>query len=396
LPANVIMNDGLYPASEIDAHYKGLEGTLAPLGHPTLNGEFISAFEAEAINAHHIGAFNRNVKKSGNRVYVEKWVDVEVAQRTEEGRELLGRVEALEKGEDVPPIHTSVAVFLDRETVTNAEGYEWIARIRKMDHDAILLDEPGAATPEQGVGLMVNADLAVPLQRPLAANAGILGGDSMRDREARLDEAARARFAEGEDGWAHVADFDESQAVVVRSSPNGGLAEVYDYTIENNVITFGATGTPVERQTTWVSKIPVINRLVKFFTNRQARPDTTEKEGAMPLTPEEKAELVKDIGDAVAANVAEQIKPIAEKVDALEANHKTLSDSLTANQQAEEAEKRAAVLAKFGEVVANSLSGAALDEMHKQCGTVAPVANGRTAPTAEGAPDPVAYFGGAK
>lgn len=32
LPANVVMNDGLYTASEIDAHYQGLEGTLAPPG----------------------------------------------------------------------------------------------------------------------------------------------------------------------------------------------------------------------------------------------------------------------------------------------------------------------------------------------------------------------------
>ena len=41
LPANVIMNGGLYPASEIDAHYQGLEGTLAPLGHPQVDGQFV-------------------------------------------------------------------------------------------------------------------------------------------------------------------------------------------------------------------------------------------------------------------------------------------------------------------------------------------------------------------
>jgi hypothetical protein len=34
LPANVVMNGGSVHAREIDAHYKGLEGTLAPLGHP--------------------------------------------------------------------------------------------------------------------------------------------------------------------------------------------------------------------------------------------------------------------------------------------------------------------------------------------------------------------------
>lgn len=108
------MNDGLYTASEIDAYYQGLEGTLAPLGHPQLNGAFISAFSPEGINQGHIGAWNRNVKKSGNCVYLEKWVDTQIANQSEGGRELIERVAAIERGEDVPPIHTSVAVFLDQ------------------------------------------------------------------------------------------------------------------------------------------------------------------------------------------------------------------------------------------------------------------------------------------
>ncbi len=53
-------------------------------------------------------------QKAGNRVYVEKWVDVEVARQSEKGKELLERVEAIERGEDVPPIHTSICVFLDQ------------------------------------------------------------------------------------------------------------------------------------------------------------------------------------------------------------------------------------------------------------------------------------------
>lgn len=190
LPANVVMNEGLYTASEIDAHYQGLEGTLAPLGHPQLNGAFISAFSPEGINQGHIGAWNRNVKKSGNRIYLEKWVDTQIANQSEGGRELISRVEAIERGDDVPPIHTSVAVFLDQlepNEQQKATGAKWVAKIHGMDHDAILLHEVGAATPEQGVGLMVNADLATPLK----ANSGALIGESYRDREQRLNRAAK-------------------------------------------------------------------------------------------------------------------------------------------------------------------------------------------------------------
>ncbi|MEN1500893.1 hypothetical protein AAIH24_31260, partial [Pseudomonas aeruginosa] len=92
----------------------------------------------------------------------------------------------------------------------------------------------------------------------------------------------------------------------------------------------------------------------------------------MPLTPEEKAEIVKEIGTNTSSAIKELadtiIKPLADKVDGLVANHKALADTLTANQRAEEDSMREAVKAKFGEVIANSLAGDALKEMFKQCG----------------------------
>lgn len=249
LPANVIMNNELYPESEIDAHYQGLEGTLAPLGHPTVNGQFVSAFSPEGINVGYAGAWNRNVKKSGNRIYVEKWVDVLKANESENGRELIQRVEAIERGEDVPPIHTSVAIFRDQMPATNeqkAMGANYVVKIHAMDHDAILLHEVGAATPEQGVGLMVNADLATPMK----VNSGALIGESFRERERRLEKAAKDKFATGTDDYAWVADFTDSQAIVIR---NGGDAQVYGYTSDAGKITFEDTGSKVTHQESWVA-----------------------------------------------------------------------------------------------------------------------------------------------
>ncbi|HEJ9137691.1 TPA: hypothetical protein SML71_002025 [Serratia marcescens] len=365
LPANVVMNDGLYTASEIDAHYQGLEGTLAPLGHPQLNGAFISAFSPEGINQGHIGAWNRNVKKSGNRIYLEKWVDTQIANQSEGGRELITRVEAIERGEDVPPIHTSVAVFLDQlepNEQQKATGAKWVAKIHGMDHDAILLHEVGAATPEQGVGLMVNADLATPLK----ANSGALIGESYRDREQRLDRAAKERFAPGENEYAWVADFTDSQVVIIR---NGGAAQVYGYTSEGGKITFDETGTPVARQESWVT---VVANKVKSLFNPQGQPATNHQtEGDMPLTTEEKQELINEIGKGLAANFAEALKPITEKVDALQANHNQLAETLTANSRAEEKTKREAVAAVLGELAANALTGEALDDAFKRLGSSA-------------------------
>jgi hypothetical protein len=367
LPANVVMNGGLYTQEQIDAHYKGLEGTLAPLGHPQVNGEFVSAFSPEGLVVGFVGAWNRNVKKSGNRIYLEKWVDVSKAEESPGGRELLERVAAIERGDDVPPIHTSVAAFLDQlepNEQQRATGAEWVAKIHSMDHDAILLHEVGAATPEQGVGLMVNADLA----QPLRANSGALVGESYREREQRLDRAAKAKFASGADEYAWVADFTDSQAVIIR---NGGSAEVFGYKSEGGVITFDDIGTAVARQESWVAV--VANKIKSLFTPQEQPAPNHKTEGDMPLTTEEKQELISEIGKGLAANFADALNPIKDAITGLQANQDKLTETLTANSRAEEKTKRDAIAAVHGDIVANALSGEALDAMFKSLGEAAPL-----------------------
>lgn len=387
LPANVVMNGGLYTQEQIDAHYKGLEGTLAPLGHPQVNGQFVSAFSPEGLCTGFVGAWNRNVKKSGNRIYLEKWVDVARASESEGGRELLERVAAIERGEDVPPIHTSVAAFLDQlepNEQQRATGAEWVADIHGMDHDAILLHEVGAATPEQGVGLMVNADLA----QPLKANSGALVGESYREREQRLDRAAKAKFAPGTDEYAWVADFTDSQVVIVR---NGGDAQVYGYSADGGKITIDDNGTVVARQESWVAV--VANKFKALFTPQEQPAPNHKTEGDMPLTKEELEQIGSMIGQAVATNTEAAIKPLAEKVDALQANQKQLAETLTANSRAEEKAKREAVAKVHGDIVANALSGEALDAMFKSLGEAAPLGTNNAQQHKEtGAPNPAEYF----
>ena len=157
LPSDIVMNSGLYPHDEIEKAYHTLEGTLAPAGHPVVNGTYVSAMTPEALNAYYVGAWNRSVKRDGNRIYVEKVIDVKTAESTEKGRAIL---DAINKGE---PIHTSTGIFLQQEMTPNAKGYKWIARNMQMDHDAILIGEIGAATPAEGVGMLVNVADAKPV-----------------------------------------------------------------------------------------------------------------------------------------------------------------------------------------------------------------------------------------
>lgn len=362
LPFGVVMNGGLYTREQIEANYKKLDGTFAPLGHPMVNGEPVSAYSVEGINLCHVGAHNEAPRIEGNRVALEKVIDIEVANRTEKGRMLISRLEALEKGEG-EPIHTSVAVWATKEPApAGAKGYEWVANISDIDHDAILLDEPGAATPEQGVGLAVNADEAKVLQ----PNADALVGFSYRERERMLEQAAKAKFsADKEDNWLWVADFTDDQVVI----SHNGETTVYAYSLDNGKISISDDGMPVQRRESWVTVLA--NAAKKLFNRSQAVPDKKE-EADMPLTPEDLT--------AIKAGIAEAVAPIAAKVEALEANQKALADSLTANAKAEEAQMREAVKAAYGEVVANSLQGEALKQMHAQIGTSA-----KLAPNAAGA-----------
>ncbi|ENR8887648.1 hypothetical protein I5373_08600 [Citrobacter koseri] len=387
LPANVIMNKEFYPEAEITANYQSMEGTIAPLGHPMVDGQFVSAFSPDGLCTSFIGAWNRNVTLKGNRVYSEKWVDVERAMENPGGRRLMDRVIALESGESTDPIWSSVAVY--REQIPAPEelkrqGADWVVKIHAIDHDAILLDEPPAAGPEKGVGLMVNADHAIPLQ----PNSGALIGESYREREQRLDRAVKAKFAPDENQYAWVADFTDSQVVIVRS---GGDTQIYGYSTEGGKIAIDDTGTEVARQESWVAI--VANKFKSFFTPQDNPAPNHKTEGDMPLTTEEKQELISEIGKGLAANFAEALNPIKDAIVGLQANQDKLTETLTANSRAEEKTKREAVAKVHGEIVANALSGEALDAMFKTIGESAPLGTNSAQQQKEtGAPNPDEYF----
>jgi hypothetical protein len=151
LPDDVVMNRVRYPADAIEASYSSLENTPAPLGHPTIDGTFVSASHPHGLVRGFVGAYNQNVRRAGGRVLIDKVIDVEFAKQLEGGKAVLN---AIDKGD---PIHTSTGLYcLLNKTADGDEDADFEASDILFDHDAILLGEEGAATPEQGVGMLVN------------------------------------------------------------------------------------------------------------------------------------------------------------------------------------------------------------------------------------------------
>ncbi|HFI6096747.1 TPA: hypothetical protein ACGRUD_001834 [Escherichia coli] len=388
LPFNIVMNREYYPEAEIIANYQSLEGTLAPLGHPTVDGEFVSAFSPEGLNIGFCGAWNRNVKLRGNRVYVEKWVDVETASHSEQGRELLSRLEALEKGESKDPIWSSVAVYRQRMPATEemkAQGADSVVKIMSIDHDAILLHEPPAASPEQGVGLMVNTDQAKPLM------AVAMKENSYRTLERQLEEAARELLPDAD--YVYVVDFTDKEVTI---ATNKNYAEKYNYQKQADkiVLNNGELATNEESKSWFAQFAEHLSNL--FSLNEKIKANKLEGE-PMPLTKEERAELVKEINESITANmanaIAEALKPVQASVEELQTNQKAMKEEIAANADKEVAEKRAAVAKVHGEIVANALSGEALEAMFKSLGKAAPMATNAASEGKKGeVPDFNTYF----
>lgn len=342
LPDNIIMNGVLYPADEIAKSFHTLEGTFAPLGHPQVDGQYVNAANPLAINGFHIGAHNENVRQIDGVVHLDKVIDIDAASRTEQGLRVLNTIE---KGE---PIHTSTGLEFEPEDAPKGASYKLIARKMNFDHDCILLDVPGAATPAQGVGMMVNA---------LLENSTVM-------RRAELTAALRLLNPLGE-GWYWLRDEDDTTVIFEFEAKGtaGGIEYATEYTIgDDGVLVLSSDIYPVRQVTTWER---MKSAIVKLVTPTVATTATNSE--AVKMTPEElKAQLdahmegVKTLLAANAAEVGEKLTAVNSALDKLGEASRLQADKTTAAN-------RAIVSSKLGELIANALEGDALADMAAKC-----------------------------
>lgn len=184
----IVMNGRLYPAAELATGAPGLNGKPAPAGHPkNSSGKFISAANGEALATAWIGAYCTNARHEGGRTLVDIVVNGDMALATPKGKELVERLDGAIAGTNADAIHVSTGLNLV-EVVANGESrgkkYTSIATNLQYDHLAILLDQPGAGTPEQGVGMFLNS-----------------AGDEAEVETVEVINAPTDRRYEGAVGW---------------------------------------------------------------------------------------------------------------------------------------------------------------------------------------------------
>jgi hypothetical protein len=158
---DIVMNKKLYPTAEIEKGYKTLERTPMPLGHPKVNGKHVSARDVQAVNDYHVGAWFQDVVHTNGKVSGDMYVDRRYAESSEHGKTLVNRLDDMAAGKNVEPIHISTGLFysgIAANGESKGKRYSEIATNQMYDHVAILLNESGAGTPSEGVGIFVNAD----------------------------------------------------------------------------------------------------------------------------------------------------------------------------------------------------------------------------------------------
>lgn len=159
---DIVMNGRLYPADQLAAGVASLEGKPAPAGHPkSAEGKFISALNGEALASAWIGSYVRNARHEGGRTMVDVVVNEAQAKAHPDGAKLVERLDAAIAGTNSDPIHVSTGLMMQPITAngeSRGKKYSSIVTNIQYDHLAILLNERGAATPDEGVGMFVNAD----------------------------------------------------------------------------------------------------------------------------------------------------------------------------------------------------------------------------------------------
>ena len=140
----------LHLAEELGRYPESWDGIPATIGHPQVNGQYVSANSPAVLQDWAVGRiFNTRIDDTALRA--EAWLDEECLERISE--------ETLDHLNNGDVIEVSVGIFSDEETtsgVWNTERYNAIARNHRPNHLALLPDEIGACSIADGCGIRVN------------------------------------------------------------------------------------------------------------------------------------------------------------------------------------------------------------------------------------------------
>ncbi|HCJ0305832.1 DUF2213 domain-containing protein [Klebsiella pneumoniae] len=406
---DIVMNRKLYPAAEIEKAYNTLERNPMPLGHPKVDGKHVSARDVRAVNEYHVGAWLQNVSHQDGKVTGDMYVNRQYAESSEKGKRLINRLDEMITGTNSEPIHISTGLLysgIAANGESKGKKYNEIATNMMFDHVAVLLDEPGAGTPSEGVGIFVNSEgeeteiEVCNLQDALVNDNrkdGWLnkikffvtndGGMSFDEIASSLREAIRSKTS---DSWRYVVSIYPDHLIFEEEKKNTSGRSLFKqkYLISDGAVSL--VGEPVE----------VVRKPIEYEIKTNGENDPMKEliinalqAAGKPTEGKSDAELMDAYNQMKAEEVTAKKKGDEEIDQATGAPKKTeqaanneempawakaltdqvlaLNSKINANSETEKSNMRAAVKAKFGmtDIAVNALDGEPLKELFAQCQT---------------------------
>lgn len=400
---DIVMNRKLYPAAEIEKAYNTLERNPMPLGHPKVDGKHVSARDVQAVNEYHVGAWLQNVSHKDGKVTGDMYVNRQYAESSEKGKRLINRLDEMLAGTNSDPIHISTGLLysgIAANGESKGKKYNEIATNMMFDHVAVLLDEPGAGTPDEGVGIFVNAEGdEQEVEQANLADAADCTREGMLNKTRffftnasnfSFDDIQRAisdklREGAGEDKWLWPETvwpdsfiyrddtrylkqkylIDDAGKAVFVGEPVEVVRKPTEYEIKTNgendpmkeliINALQAAGKPTEGKSD--------AELMDAYNQMKAEESAAKKNGDEEIDPATGKPKKKE----QATNNEEMpawARVLTEQVTAL-------NSQINASAETEKGNMRAAVKAKFGmtDLAVNALDGEPLKELFAQCQT---------------------------
>lgn len=273
-----------YPPEEIAKNVADWNGKPLVVKHPNLKGSNVSAHMPEIMATQEIGRIYNAKIDNDNGLRVDGYFDVELTRRVD------ARVwDALIKGEK---IEVSTGLFTDNEDAkenANHEGtpYRYVARNYRPDHLAILPDEQGACSCQDGCGVYNEYE---PQERLAIANwlvsnskAPTINPDWVVDHDIWMKAKEQAAKEGHTDDYEYIAGIYKKMGGKVKSVSN--------------------TSNSQDNQMNWR------NWIINFMANRcdcyKGNP-TESKKKLEALTDNELKEIVLEAKDSIITNAAKE------------------------------------------------------------------------------------------
>lgn len=299
-----VLNNIFYPAHELENFVQAWNGVPVPVNHPSdADNNFVTANSVEVENKFNIGRFYNVFYDAENKsVKGEIWIHIDKAERLGYGE----LVTSLESGE-LMEVSTGLYGNTTNDAGTfNGKDYEFTIATIRPDHLALLPNETGACSIEDGCGAMrtncADAKGACTCKKNKMKKdtevkpnlfKRVLGWFTNNEKSfdtirQMLSAKLRETYGSANDEWVYIVDVFESKVVFEQASA------IYsqEYTLEDKGSKVTLLG---EREAVTVE---VVYKPILANQKRNKNKD---------MKPEHKSALVSALALAMVANVAESV-----------------------------------------------------------------------------------------